>query len=377
MSVSFARIFYPIQLLAMKIAGTILCLFLFWTTSFSQISNTYTVYAGKIGEVQATFHLTYSGEKIGGWIWFNRTPRPMPIYSEESISDSVIISAVASPINVQLVGVLSGNDFSGRSVIEKDGSAPKSGVFNLVKAVGNSFTPFDWLVVQGDAALETDMENGPTAQYFGASVWPKANASGVFIAGVKTAINSLLSNKRNLLDPRKLFVTNKTRFLAGWKAEVAKQHKEDIRERGAAYSEQIEDKVEVMYEDKKVIALTHYNYVFSGGAHGNYSTSIVNINKQTGALVSLKNVLTTEGLKALPAILEAVVMQQYNLDKSKSLEDNGLFVKTLEPSDNFYITNGNLGFLYMPYSIFPYVYGEPNIFIPASLIGKYLKPEFK
>jgi hypothetical protein len=354
------------------------CLILIGLLGVAQVpASSYKVYTGRVGEVEATLHLTQAGKKVGGWIWFNRTPRPMPIYSDGLGSDSLTVSAAASPINVTLTGILSATGFAGRSELQKEGSPSKNAGFTLKLSADTTFTPFDFVFAEGKAEMPPKAENESTAEYFAASIWPKPTLSKAFGKTIKTVVNKELENKGAPLEPGKIFVTDKNKFLAGWKVDMAKLSPKDAKEMGQSNSQQIENKVEVMYEDSRLISLSHYNYVFSGGAHGNYGTSIINIDKRTGAIIKLKDVLTDEGIKAMPKILEAVIRQQYGLDKNKTLEQNSLFVKTMAPSDNFYITNGNIGFLYMPYAIMAYVYGEPNIYIPASMVAKYVKPAFK
>lgn len=337
----------------------------------------YKVFTGRVGEVAATLHLTQAGKKAGGWIWFDRTPRPMPVYSDGTTGDSLTISASASPISITLSGILSANGFAGNSELQKEGSPSKKAAFNLKQSTDTTFTAFDYVFAEGKASMPPKAESESVAEYFAAAIWPKASLRQPFVKTVKTTVNKELGNKGAVQDPGKILVISKNKFITSWKADMAKLSPKEAKEMGPSNTQQVEDKVEVMYEDARVLTLAHYNYVYSGGAHGNYGTSVINIDKRTGAILKLKDVLTDEGIKAMPKILEAVIRQQYGFDKSKSLEDNGVFVKTIEPSDNFYIANGNLGFLYMPYALMAYVYGELNIYIPASAIEKYLKPVFK
>jgi hypothetical protein len=55
-----------------------------------------------------------------------------------------------------------------------------------------------------------------------------------------------------------------------------------------------------------------------------------------------------------------------------SLQKAGLFENKIDTTDNFYITQNGIGFVYMPYEIGPYAMGEIEIFIPFFELTEYL-----
>jgi len=338
----------------------------------------YKVLTGKIGEMNATLHLHTAGEKVSGYLWFAKSPMPMQCYAEyKPLKDSLVISANANPLTVILTGKLTGNDFAGSARLEKENNAAKESTFKLQVDSGHAYSPFDYVYVNGAATMPAKLKNESTAEYFSAVIWPKPLAVKPLEATLKSVINKAFDNKGPLKEPGSILPVKKNSFITSWKNSAAKLTTAEARDMGLSYSQQTEHTVNVMYEDDRIITLADFLFEYTGGAHGNNITSTTNIDKRTGTILKLKDVLTDEGIRILPALLDAVVRQQYTLDKTKTLEENGLFVKAMAPSDNFYIANGSVGFYYAPYQIMAFAYGEPNLFIPASALVKYIKPAYQ
>lgn len=104
-------------------------------------------------------------------------------------------------------------------------------------------------------------------------------------------------------------------------------------------------------------------------AHGMYSIWYVNYDIKRGRIISLSDILTPDGIAALPKILkrQARAMSTY----LGPMQLDGL------PADNnFYINARNeLVFAYQPYEIASFSQGEIRIPIPAYRLSEYLTPE--
>jgi hypothetical protein len=355
----------------------------FYASAQTPISA-YKVLQGKIGGMNATLHLYLAGGKAGGYLWFAQTPRPMQCYASfNKTKDSLQISAHSNPTSITLNGKLTPSDFAGESMLETEDNSSASQVSNAKKSVFSlrtvtaGFTPFDYVFTSGSARMPAKLKNESTAEYDAATIWPKPSSNSTLANAIKKYVNQEFNNKGAIKEPGKIFVTAKNNFLNEWKNEMNKMTAAEAKDMGLSLSRQTDEAINVVYEDAKVITLSHYSYEYTGGAHGNYVSALQTFNKKTGAVVKLTDVLTKEGIAKLPQLLEAAVRMQYGLEKNKSLEQNGLFVKRMEPSDNFYIANNAIGFIYSTYEIFSYAYGEPNVFIPASAIGMHIKAPYK
>jgi hypothetical protein len=290
--------------------------------------------------------------------------------------DSLIINSNANSLSIGLAGKLKDSIYSGVARIEKESDTPREPAFRLQVSNADVFSPMNYFYTEANAKMPAPLKNESTASFYNATVWP-VNTNGIFSATIKSVINKNFNNKTGTKEPGALVLSEKNAFINGWKKETAKLSATEAKDLGLSLSQEVQKLVTVMYEDERIIALSAFNYSFTGGAHGNYITSITNIDKRTGIILSLKDVVTPQGLQLLPALLETAIREQYSLDKNKSLEENGMLVKKIVPSANFYIANGSLGFYYSPYEIMAYSYGEPNLFLPASVINSYLKAPYK
>lgn len=338
----------------------------------------YKVLTGKIGEMEATLHLHSAGKRVTGYLWFASNPMSMRAYAElKPARDSLIISANANPLTVTLAGKITNGNFEGEATLEKETNAGKHTTFNLREAALPSYTAFDYLYAEDSAKVPAALKNESVAAYHAAALWPKPIANKPLETTLKASINRIYSNKTTIKEVNILLAGERATFMNGWKKNIAKMTAAEAKDMGMSLSASSENDVEVMYEDERVITLANFQSEYTGGAHENYHTSLININKKSGAILQLSDVLTDEGIRLLPQLLAEVISMQYGFDKTKSLEQNGLFVKLINPSTNFYIANGNLGFYYAPYELLAFAYGEPNLFIPASALAKYIKPGYK
>jgi len=130
----------------------------------------------------------------------------------------------------------------------------------------------------------------------------------------------------------------------------------------------------IIYNQNGYVALSVFNYAYTGGAHGNHGTTMYCFDADAQKRLSLQDIVHIDSLKA-QELLEHYYREQYNIPLSTPL-DQSLFVKHLAPNNNFYFGPLGLGFVYVPYEIAPYANGEINIWIPFSELKPYLNPEF-
>ena len=103
-------------------------------------------------------------------------------------------------------------------------------------------------------------------------------------------------------------------------------------------------------------------------AHGMYGSYFINYDLKNGKIFNLSDIVTTDGLAALPAILRKIARNMRNYVGPTDL--------TALPADgNFYIDlRNNLVFVYQPYEIASYAQGLIEIPIPAYQISENLTP---
>ncbi len=344
----------------------------------SQKTDTwYRVYTGKVGNLTATLHLHKAEKNYNGYIWFDQNQWPMPIFSGEQVAgtDSINISAASGPISLNLTGVFNNENFNGTSALAKEGSGSKTASFQLTASVDKKFTQFGYFSAEDSAKLLPQIKNESTCDYISATVWPNGNTS--IDAALKKQIGKMLSMPVTVSEPGKWLTNTVKKSTAAWKKENSKLSPKDASEMGLSLSAQEEDRVMVMYENENYITLANYSFSYTGGAHGNYGTSLTCIDKQNGSQMRLTDVLNASGIKLLPAFLDRVARLQYGVKNNQPLDQNNFLVKKIEPSKNFYLTSSGIGFLYAPYEIKSFADGDVNLLIPFTALKGYLQPGFK
>jgi hypothetical protein len=361
----------------MKIFITAVFLFINSCLGIAQTTpGWYKTFTGKIGNLNAVIHLIKSSKDYYGYVWFDQNQWPMPLYSGEPVSksDSISISASSGPLTITLTGVLLGNNFSGKSILQKENSGSKSAGFQLQATADKTFTTFIFLYSMGSGKLLPKIKNESTCDYYSGVVWPEEN--NLLDASLKKEIREMLGMK-TASDPKIWLENEKNKFIGTWLKENSKLSPKDASEMGLSLSVEEQSRIMVMYENEHIITLANYGYSFSGGAHGNYATSTINLEKQTGKKLLLSDVLNAEGVKALPMFLDRVARLQYGITNNKSLKENNFFVEKIEPSKEFYVTSASIGFIYPPYAIKSFAEGEINLSVPFTALKAYLQPAFK
>lgn len=130
----------------------------------------------------------------------------------------------------------------------------------------------------------------------------------------------------------------------------------------------------IIYNGNDYVVISLFNYAYTGGAHGNYGTSMYCFDVKDQKKLNLPDIVTADSV-TLQGFLEKYYREQYHMPATTPLDKN-LFVKNLAANDNFYFSPRGLGFIYTPYEIASYADGEINVWIPFSALKPYLNPEF-
>ena len=177
-------------------------------------------------------------------------------------------------------------------------------------------------------------------------------------------------------DPSTLLPAAQQKFLSDWKNTYVKAGVKETENMGLSLSLEQDDRLMVLSESQTLLTVACYHYQFSGGAHGNFSTAVICFDKRNGKRLKLTDILTTQGISALPALLTRAAKSQFNVKGNQTLEQAGFFKSTVPITQNFWVDNAGLGFWYAPYEIGPFAYGEIVLFIPLAQVSAYIQPSF-
>ncbi len=101
-------------------------------------------------------------------------------------------------------------------------------------------------------------------------------------------------------------------------------------------------------------------------AHGDYTIRYINYDMNAGKVFSLSDIITPEGLEALPKILKERARTVISVIGPTTLVE-------LPSANNFFINNkGDIVFAYQPYEIASYAQGAVQVKVAPYVISQYL-----
>ena len=100
----------------------------------------------------------------------------------------------------------------------------------------------------------------------------------------------------------------------------------------------------MVYMNSKMATIANFNYVYAGGAHGNYGTTYSSYDLVSQKTINLNDVLTPDGKRKLTGLLAKALRAQFKLKPTTPLSEV-LFENKIAPNQNFYITRKGIGFV--------------------------------
>lgn len=333
----------------------------------------YSVFSGRINNKEYALYLS-KGENYNGYFFDLENNIPVNVYSNSQDplkDDSLILNGGNHYMSVQLNAVLRKGTIDGNLTFESPTAASRSFSFQLDEQKG--YTPFEFYFVKSHASAPKKLNNESTADYRFGTVWPARDLP--WTLPLKQYIVSKIDSQTQMVsNPLALLEKAKNSAIGSWQQNMDTLTAATAGDLGLSLSQENENTISVLHEDSAFLSIANFTYEYTGGAHGMHFTEVVNFNKQTGRQILLTDLLTKQGINALPQLLEKAARRAFEI-KSGSLEQNGFFVNQIKPSNSYYFSNGGIGFYYAPYDLKSYAEGEIILFIPSSDLQPYLKKE--
>lgn len=154
------------------------------------------------------------------------------------------------------------------------------------------------------------------------------------------------------------------------------QEKEDNATMGAWYSyyKGIEGHVQLYIKDLLIYRVDYNEY--TGGAHGIYSSTFLNMDLRTLSPIRLEDLFVSEYEEALTDLLWNQLMADNKVATHQELEDMGYATTgDLKPTENLYLSKEGITFYYNVYEIAPYVMGPVKITLPYEVMQHLLSDD--
>lgn len=154
------------------------------------------------------------------------------------------------------------------------------------------------------------------------------------------------------------------------------QEKEDESSMEAWYSYYKYIKSQVQLYTKHLLVYRYRYEEFTGGAHGIYMTTFLNMDLRTLSPIRLDDLFVSDYEGALTDLLWNQLMADNKVTTRQELEDLGYATTgNLEPTENFYLSPEGITFYYNVYDIAPYVMGPVQITLPYEMVQHLLSDD--
>ncbi len=351
----------------------------FWLVSsccFAQSTQNISWYQqlkGTIGPYPVTLHLHKAGHTYTGYYYYQSQQNPVYFIGEDSTKKGTISLMLFASKQEQeeLRFTLSGSEAKGNW---KKNASGKPLPFTA-SAAGAEDIRFTYVFTMGATALRPKLKSSPTATFEAAAIWPEGNSATE--AFIKQVVRQAFDSGSTGGEIGGALLRLKKDFLADYASEYNATSDKEIKEMPNAFTLDETSRLMIAYRSPQLLALAHFHYSYSGGAHGNYATQYISLDLRAQKKLQLPDVLTEAGIQALHQLLPRHFRKANGLQPNEALTEGGLFENKLEPTDNFFVTGKGIGFSYAPYEVGPYALGEVQVFIPFTDLQPYLQPHFK
>ena len=116
----------------------------------------------------------------------------------------------------------------------------------------------------------------------------------------------------------------------------------------------------VVYSDKNIVSYKIGKYGYNGGAHGWHNTEV-------GTLKNGRNMKLADLPSEVPALWRQAVAAHFGAESFEKYIKSPNLYAVPEITENFYLDDKGIHFIYNPYEIACYAAGTIDIFVPLKL----------
>ena len=160
--------------------------------------------------------------------------------------------------------------------------------------------------------------------------------------------------------------------------EIEPEFEKELAKSGEAYSFEwdFDYTLSPVYNRNDFFCYEVSSSEYTGGAHGMYSNRYYTIDLSNWKKIGLDDIFQPDSSDALSSILLNRLMKQLNVSSPDSLLELGYFdTEDIMATENFYLTDTGICWVYNPYEIACYATGQTSIEIPFKEIDSYILPD--
>ncbi len=179
------------------------------------------------------------------------------------------------------------------------------------------------------------------------------------------------------LSPQKAVERYTNQYVTKYRNDLEPMYKQDEKENHEdtyawySYYKNIEGRVQLYTPSLLVYHIYYHEY--TGGAHGNYMSSFLNMDLKTLMPIHLDDLFAEGYEDSLTELLWQQLIADNHVSNRQEAEDLGYgSTGELKPTENFYLSPEGITFYYNIYEIAPYVMGPTKITLPYEQIRHLL-----
>lgn len=124
-----------------------------------------------------------------------------------------------------------------------------------------------------------------------------------------------------------------------------------------------------------ILGFRYDSFEYTGGAHPNSETQLINFDVATGERIVLDSLLIVDGRDRLDEIGERFFRRYHEIDPDSTLGSAGFWIerRMFHLNDNFLFGDSGLTFVFNNYEIAPYALGDTELYLPYDSIGQVMR----
>lgn len=265
----------------------------------------------------------------------------------------------------------------------------------LLLAASGFFFSCGNIMNKNAGALEFDsIQVNETAHLFGDTAKPACNLTINFAyaarssdAKLKDSLNSFFlsacfGEKYMTMTPEEAIRKYTEKYVNDYRKDLEPMYRKDEQDKEEdasmeawySYYKGIESNVQLYIKNLLVYRIDYNEY--TGGAHGIYMSTFLNMDLRTLSPVRLDDLFASDYKESLTDLLWNQLMADNKVATRQELEDLGYATTgDLEPTENFYLSQEGITFYYNVYDIAPYVMGPIKISLPYEAMQHLLSDD--
>lgn len=180
-------------------------------------------------------------------------------------------------------------------------------------------------------------------------------------------------------DPKNAVKQYTEHYIAEYCRDLEPMYAEDEKSQndkstiGTWYSYYKEIESHVQLYDKDLLVYRVYYNEYTGGAHGIYTTTYLNMDLTLMRPLCLDDIFVGDYKDTLTDLIWSQLMNVNKASTREELEEQGYgSIGDITPTENFYLSKEGITFYYNVYDIAPYAMGPVEVNIPFAMIKHLL-----